>query len=71
MASRVLAARSARAQLEQSVHTTFSRIAKTGIVDPEEATHTVHAISAVAQALNTHALFMVFSQSCTLLLPGE
>ena len=62
MTQELLAARSARAQLEQSVHTTFSRIAKTGIVDPEEANHTVHAISAVAQALNTHALFMVFSQ---------
>ena len=62
MTQELLAARSARAQLEQSVHTTFSRIAKTGIVDPEEANHTVHAISAVTQALNTHALFMVFSQ---------
>lgn len=62
MSQELLAARSARAQLEESVHTTFSRIAKTGIVDPEEASHTVHAISAVAQALNTHALFMVFSQ---------
>ncbi len=62
MTQELLAARSARAQLEQSVHTTFSRIAKTGIVDQEEVDHTVHAISAVAQALNTHALFMVFSQ---------
>ena len=62
MTQELVTARSARAQLEESVHTTFSRIAKTGIVDPEEAGHTVHAISAVAQALNTHALFMVFSQ---------
>ena len=62
MAQELLAARSARAKLEESVHTAFSRIAKTGIVDPEEASHTVHAISAVAQSLNTHALFMVFSQ---------
>ncbi len=62
MTQELLTARTARAQLEASVHSTFSRIAKTGIVDPEEATHTVHAISAVAQALNTHALFMAFSQ---------
>jgi len=62
MTQELLAARTARAQLEASVQTTFSRIAKTGIVDPEEATHTVHAISAVAQALNTHALFMALSQ---------
>jgi len=62
MTQELLTARTARAQLEASVQTTFSRIAKTGIVDPEEATHTVHAISAVAQALNTHALFMAFSQ---------
>jgi HD-GYP domain-containing protein (c-di-GMP phosphodiesterase class II) len=62
MTQELLTARSARAKLEESVHTAFSRIAKTGIVDPEEASHTVHAISAVAQALNTHALFMVFSQ---------
>ena len=62
MTEELLAARSARAKLEESVHTAFSRIAKTGVVDPEEAGHAVHAISAVAQALNTHALFMVFSQ---------
>ena len=62
MAEELLAARTARAQLEASVHTTFSRIAQTGLVDPEEATHTVHAISAVAQSLNTHALFMAFNQ---------
>lgn len=63
MTEELLAARSARAKLEESVHTAFSRIAQTGVVDPEEASHTVHAISAVAQALNTHALFMVFSQN--------
>ncbi|MGC3973165.1 MAG: DUF3391 domain-containing protein [Nitrospira sp.] len=62
MTQELLTARSARAKLEESVHTAFSRIAKTGIVDPEEASHTVHAISAVAQALNTHALFMALSQ---------
>ncbi|MEK6802808.1 MAG: DUF3391 domain-containing protein [Nitrospirota bacterium] len=62
MTQELLTARTARAQLEVSVQATFSRIAQTGIVDPEEATHTVHAISAVAQALNTHALFMAFSQ---------
>ena len=61
MTQELLTAKTARAQLEASVQTTFSRIAKTGIVDPEEATHTVHEISAVAQALNTHALFMAFS----------
>ncbi len=62
MTQELLAARTARAQLEASVQNTFSRIAQTGVVDPEEATHTVHAISAVAQALNTHALFMAFNQ---------
>lgn len=62
MTQELLTARTARAQLEASVQNTFSRIAQTGIVDPEEATHTVHAISAVAQALNTHALFMAFNQ---------
>lgn len=62
MTQELLAARSARAKLEESVHSAFSRIAKTGVVDPEEASHAVHAISAVAQALNTSALFMVFSQ---------
>ncbi|HNA28152.1 MAG TPA: DUF3391 domain-containing protein, partial [Nitrospira sp.] len=49
MTQELLAARSARAKLEASVQSTFSRIAKTGIVDPEEASHAVHAISAVAQ----------------------
>ena len=62
MTQELLTARTARAQLEASVQNTFSRITQTGIVDPEEATHTVHAISAVAQALNTHALFMAFNQ---------
>lgn len=62
MTQELLAARSARAHLEKSVQSTFSRIAQTGIVDPEEASHAVHAISAVAQSLNSHALFMVFSQ---------
>ena len=62
MTQELLTARTARAQLEASVQNTFSRIAQTGIVDPEEVTHTVHAISAVAQALNTHALFMAFNQ---------
>ncbi len=62
MTQELLAAKSARARLEESVQTTFSRIAKTGIVESEEASHAVHAISAVAQALNTHALFMVFSR---------
>lgn len=62
MTQELLAARTARAQLEASVQSTFSRIAQTGIVDRDEAAHTVHAISAVAQALNTHALFMAFSQ---------
>ncbi|MCC2639646.1 MAG: putative Metal dependent phosphohydrolase [Nitrospira sp.] len=56
------AARAARQQLERSVHSTFSRIAEMGLVDPEEAGHTVHEISAVAQALATHALFIAFSQ---------
>lgn len=62
MAEELQAARTARAQLEQSVQTTFSRITKTGTVDPEEAKHTVHEISAVARTLTTHALFIVFSQ---------
>jgi HD-GYP domain-containing protein (c-di-GMP phosphodiesterase class II) len=62
MAEELRAARTARAQLEQSVQTTFSRITKTGTVDPEEAKHTVHEISAVARSLTTHALFIVFSQ---------
>lgn len=53
MAQELLAARSARARIEESVQSTFSRIAKTGSVDPEEASHAVHAISAVAQTLNT------------------
>lgn len=65
MTQELLTARTARAQIEASVHSTFSRIAQTGIVDPEEATHTVHEISAVAQALNTHALFMAFSEGRT------
>ena len=65
MTQELLTARTARAQLEASVQNTFSRIAQTGVVDPEEATHTVHAISAVAQALNTHALFMAFNQGRT------
>lgn len=62
MTEELQAARTARAQLEQSVQATFSRITKTGTVDPEEAKHTVHEISAVAQTLTTHALFIVFSQ---------
>ncbi len=55
-------ARAARAQLERSVRSTFSRIAATGVVDPEEAKRAALDISAVAQTLETHALFMAFSQ---------
>jgi HD-GYP domain-containing protein (c-di-GMP phosphodiesterase class II) len=55
-------ARAAREQLERSIQTTFSRIAETGIVDPDEAKRAALDISAVAQTLETHALFMAFSQ---------
>jgi HD-GYP domain-containing protein (c-di-GMP phosphodiesterase class II) len=55
-------ARAARKQLERSVRSTFSRIAETGIVDPDEAKRAALDISAVAQTLETHALFMAFSQ---------
>ncbi|MFO0769249.1 MAG: DUF3391 domain-containing protein, partial [Nitrospiraceae bacterium] len=55
-------ARAARVQLERSVRSTFSRIAETGVVDPEEAKRATLDISAVAQTLETHALFMAFSQ---------
>ena len=62
MTEELEAARSARRQLELSVQSTFSRIAKTGTVDPEKAQHIVHEINAVAKSLTTHALFMAFSQ---------
>ncbi len=55
-------ARTARAQLERSVQATFSRIAETGVVDPAEVKRATLEISAVAQTLGTHALFMAFSQ---------
>ncbi|HET9960859.1 MAG TPA: DUF3391 domain-containing protein, partial [Nitrospiraceae bacterium] len=55
-------ARAAREHLERSIQTTFSRIAETGIVDPDEAKRAALDISAVAQTLETHALFMAFSQ---------
>ena len=62
MTQELQAARAARSQLERSVHATFSRIAETGIVDPEKAKHTIHEIDAVAKTLTTHALFIAFSQ---------
>lgn len=55
-------ARAARQQLERSVHSTFSQIVQTGIVDPEKARHIIHEIDAVAKTLTTHALFIAFSQ---------
>jgi len=62
MTQELQAARAARAQLERSVQSTFSRITETGLVDPEDASHTIHEINAVAQTLTTHALFIAFSQ---------
>ena len=62
MTQELRAAREARRQLEQSVQTTFSRIAETGVVDPEKARHIVHEIDAVAKTLTTQALFIAFSQ---------
>ncbi|MBI4000791.1 MAG: DUF3391 domain-containing protein [Nitrospira defluvii] len=62
MTQELQAARAARQQLERSVHSTFSHIAETGVVDPEKAQHTIHEIDAVAKTLTTHALFMAFSQ---------
>ena len=62
MTKELEAARSARRQLEETVQSTFSRIAKTGTVDPENAKHVFHQIDAVAKTLTTHALFMAFSQ---------
>jgi HD-GYP domain-containing protein (c-di-GMP phosphodiesterase class II) len=56
------AARVARRQLEQSVHSTFSRIAEMGVADPDKVRHIIHEIDAVAKSLTTHALFMAFSQ---------
>ncbi|MBA2486453.1 MAG: DUF3391 domain-containing protein [Nitrospira sp.] len=62
MTQELQAARAARLQLERSVHSTFSRMAETGIVDLDKATHTIHEIDAVAKTLTTHALFIAFSQ---------
>ncbi|QOJ34567.1 MAG: DUF3391 domain-containing protein [Nitrospira sp.] len=62
MAEELQAARAARDQLQRSVQSTFSRIAETGAVDSEDAKHRVHEISAVAQTLTTHALFIALSQ---------
>lgn len=62
MTQELQAARVARSQLERSVHSTFSRIAETGIVDPEKAQHIIHEIDAVAKTLTSHALFIAFSQ---------
>ncbi|MEP7153782.1 MAG: DUF3391 domain-containing protein, partial [Nitrospira sp.] len=62
MTQELQAARAARQQLERSVHSTFSRIAETGIVDREKAQHIIHEIDAVAKTLTTHALFIAFSQ---------
>lgn len=62
MTQELRAAREARSQLERSVHSTFSRIAETGIVDPEKANHIIHEIDAVAKTLTTQALFIAFSQ---------
>lgn len=62
MTQELQAARTARQQLEQSVRSTFSRMAETGIVDREEVQHIIHEIDAVANTLTTHALFMAFSQ---------
>jgi HD-GYP domain-containing protein (c-di-GMP phosphodiesterase class II) len=62
MTQELQAARKAREQLERSVHSTFSRIAETGIVDPEKAKHVIREIDAVAKTLTTHALFIAFSQ---------
>ncbi|HVG02064.1 MAG TPA: DUF3391 domain-containing protein [Nitrospira sp.] len=62
MTEELEAARAARRQLEQSVQSTFSRIAETGVAHPEKVQHIVHEIDAVAKSLTTHALFMAFSQ---------
>jgi HD-GYP domain-containing protein (c-di-GMP phosphodiesterase class II) len=62
MTQELQAARTARQQLERSVHSTFSRIAETGIVDREKTQHIIHEIDAVSKTLTTHALFIAFSQ---------
>ena len=62
MTQELQAARKAREQLERSVHSTFSRIAESGIVDPEKAQHVIHEIDAVAKTLTTQALFIAFGQ---------
>lgn len=58
-------ARQARQRLEQSVRSTFSQIAATGVVDPEDARRMMLEMSAVTQTLARPALFMALSQDRT------
>jgi HD-GYP domain-containing protein (c-di-GMP phosphodiesterase class II) len=55
-------AKVAQQQLEQAVHSVFSSIAKTGIVQPEQAAEAVQEITIVARTLPRPAMFMALSQ---------
>jgi HD-GYP domain-containing protein (c-di-GMP phosphodiesterase class II) len=55
-------AREARQRLEQSIRSTFSTIAGTGMVQPEEARRITIEVISVTQTLPKPALVMAFSQ---------
>jgi HD-GYP domain-containing protein (c-di-GMP phosphodiesterase class II) len=52
----------AKQQLDESVHSIFSSIARTGTVHPEQAAEAVQEITIVARTLPHSALFMALSQ---------
>lgn len=52
----------AKKQLDESVHSIFSSIARTGTVHPEQAAEAVQEITIVARTLPQSALFMALSQ---------
>jgi len=55
-------AKLAQQQLEQAVDSVYSSIAKTGVVQPEQATEAVQEITMVARTLPKSAMFMALSQ---------
>ena len=65
LARDLVLARQARQRLEQSVRSTFSQVAATGMVDPEEARRIMLEMSIVTQTLARPALFMALSQDRT------
>jgi HD-GYP domain-containing protein (c-di-GMP phosphodiesterase class II) len=55
-------AKVARKQLEQTVHTLYSRISEQGTVDPRLAAEAIQEVTIVARTLPNSAIFMALSQ---------